>query len=315
MIKKTIVSCGRLTKQKRFDVLIDAFALFHKNNLDFSLEIYGEGELHSVLQKQIDNLGLLFQVLDELMIGKPLVIIIIKLIRSAVFYAPGAMWFVGACIVSCLLLEKMEQNNLFNQESIEQVLLLSLLLFAFALICNTYYFLIINTPLKKVVDVYLLIAISARNGLFLFIFPLIGFLMGYTGYGTFRSQKKSIAIISCLIGFTLLIIEVTVVYGQKTRDDSSLFLALILIIPSIVSVALSCNHAFITTKNEIVWKKFRKHSVVLFFTHSPVLKILLLSGYADYGKVLFVFTFIICTIIFIATEKFGNKTTQKLLGF
>ena len=54
---KRIVSCGRLGKQKRFDLLIDAFNLICDDFPEYKLEIYGQGELQSELQAQIDSLG------------------------------------------------------------------------------------------------------------------------------------------------------------------------------------------------------------------------------------------------------------------
>ena len=56
--EKTVISSGRLTVYKGFDNLIDAFAIFNKVHPDYSLKIFGKGELQEKLQKQIDYLGL-----------------------------------------------------------------------------------------------------------------------------------------------------------------------------------------------------------------------------------------------------------------
>lgn len=50
---KRILAAGRLVPQKRFDLLIDAFAKFVKKHSDYILEIYGEGYLKDELQNQI----------------------------------------------------------------------------------------------------------------------------------------------------------------------------------------------------------------------------------------------------------------------
>lgn len=55
---KRIVACGRLSKQKRFDLLLEAFAEVRRVFPDYKLEIYGEGEQREVLQQQIFNLGI-----------------------------------------------------------------------------------------------------------------------------------------------------------------------------------------------------------------------------------------------------------------
>tara|TARA_R110001599_G_scaffold122530_1_gene294559 strand:- start:12432 stop:13559 length:1128 start_codon:yes stop_codon:yes gene_type:complete len=54
---KTIVAVGRLSDQKGFDMLIDAFSLVLKDR-KARLVIFGEGELRTALQQQIDKLDL-----------------------------------------------------------------------------------------------------------------------------------------------------------------------------------------------------------------------------------------------------------------
>ncbi len=56
--EKVICAVGRLNKQKRFDLLIDAFALIADSMPDYKLIIYGEGELRNELQSQIDSKNL-----------------------------------------------------------------------------------------------------------------------------------------------------------------------------------------------------------------------------------------------------------------
>ncbi len=53
--RKYFISAGRLTHQKNFDYLINEFYEFTKNNFDYDLYIFGEGEDRLKLQKQIDK--------------------------------------------------------------------------------------------------------------------------------------------------------------------------------------------------------------------------------------------------------------------
>ena len=57
MQEKKIVTCGRLDKQKRFDLLIDAFHKVCDEFPEHKLEIYGVGALQEKLQEQIKSLG------------------------------------------------------------------------------------------------------------------------------------------------------------------------------------------------------------------------------------------------------------------
>lgn len=56
--RKVIVTVGRLHPQKNQKLLIDSFALIADRIPDYSLEIYGEGELKDALKKHIEELGL-----------------------------------------------------------------------------------------------------------------------------------------------------------------------------------------------------------------------------------------------------------------
>lgn len=55
---KRVIAVGRLNQQKGFDMLIDAWKMVEEKNAEWKLDIFGEGELKEVLQKQIDTLGL-----------------------------------------------------------------------------------------------------------------------------------------------------------------------------------------------------------------------------------------------------------------
>ena len=55
---RRIVGVGRLVEQKRFDRLIDAFAIVAPDHPDWTLTIWGEGELLENLKAQRDRLGL-----------------------------------------------------------------------------------------------------------------------------------------------------------------------------------------------------------------------------------------------------------------
>lgn len=58
--KENIIAAGRLTEQKNFDMLIDAFAILkeEKKYSNFKLYIYGEGPLKNILKEKTKSLGL-----------------------------------------------------------------------------------------------------------------------------------------------------------------------------------------------------------------------------------------------------------------
>lgn len=55
---KTVLAMGRLTSQKGFDLLIDAWKIIAKDVSDWTLRIVGDGELKEVIQRNIEISGL-----------------------------------------------------------------------------------------------------------------------------------------------------------------------------------------------------------------------------------------------------------------
>lgn len=55
---KKIISIGRLSEEKGFDMLIDAWVLVETKHPDWALTIYGNGELKGQLEKQINEKGI-----------------------------------------------------------------------------------------------------------------------------------------------------------------------------------------------------------------------------------------------------------------
>ncbi len=62
---KKIVSVGRLNPQKNYGLLIRAFALFHARHREYSLHIYGTGEMRDELERLAVSLGVAGQVIFE----------------------------------------------------------------------------------------------------------------------------------------------------------------------------------------------------------------------------------------------------------
>lgn len=58
LTNKTVITAGRLVAQKNFSSLIRAWAIVHQSHSDWRLEIWGEGNLKTELQRQIDLEGL-----------------------------------------------------------------------------------------------------------------------------------------------------------------------------------------------------------------------------------------------------------------
>lgn len=55
---KVVIAAGRLSFQKGYDRLLDAWKIVHAHCTDWKLEIYGSGELMETLLNKIDDLGI-----------------------------------------------------------------------------------------------------------------------------------------------------------------------------------------------------------------------------------------------------------------
>ncbi len=56
--RKTVITVGRLCVEKRYDILLEAFARFHERFPDWKLRILGDGALRGELETLRDRLGL-----------------------------------------------------------------------------------------------------------------------------------------------------------------------------------------------------------------------------------------------------------------
>ena len=97
----------------------------------------------------------------------------ISVIQQMLFYPKGAMWFVLALIVSSYILEFF----LKKKTTVIVMSISALGLYIFALLCNNYYFIIEKKAFGKIIKLYMHYCISARNGVFLFIYMFVGYLI------------------------------------------------------------------------------------------------------------------------------------------
>ena len=137
--------------------------------------------------------------------------------------------------------------------------------YAFALLCNRYYFLIENSAAESFVQAYLHICVSARNGIFYgLLFVTIGALIAR--YWTRIKKRKTVAWICLIAGFIGLVVEVAVLQGKTGMDDNALFIMAIFVIPALFVVAAQADVKRIGDTTML-----RNLSTSIYLLHSPLL--------------------------------------------
>jgi len=241
------------------------------------------------------------------LIGNGIIKIFLQNIRSIIFYPRGALWYLQACLVGVWVIYFFQKKG--KQSWIIPV---GILLYSFALICNSYNFLIYDSTIGKMVDFLLFIISSARNGLF------YGFLFIYLGMMAFRircwldNKRYGNYFFFALLVFTYFIfyLEIIFLYDKELRDDGSLFIFL----PLFTILLLIFAAHFTSTSKRFVL--LRNLSTGIYLIHYPILMccrimIRICHVYIGYG---FIFITVIISAHIICLVAYAkNGRTAKLL--
>lgn len=220
---------------------------------------------------------------------------LIKLIRVALFNPWSALWYIWALIIF-LIIYKILINIFKDKFNINVLLIISLVLYLVALLCNNYYFLIENTFMNKIINTYMNIFITPRNGILISIFMVLGLKLGDIKDKINISKNK--LIISSIILFIILIIETLLIRYKSFLDDRSLYITFIIFIPVLFML-------FIKFKSNRNTTLIRNLSTGLYFMHCPTLMLLKLFLVNEYA--LFFSAIVIDTIILLVLYKINNK--------
>lgn len=140
--------------------------------------------------------------------------------------------------------------------------------YAFALVCNNYYFIVENTCLKPIVDWYMHIFISARNGIFVgFIFICIGIYMGIKCDELLTNANCLNFQLMAALG--LLIIEIFVLKDKTYIDDGALYISHLVVAPLLLAFLLQLKLEI----NSRISRLLRNWSSGVYFLHRLIMQI------------------------------------------
>ncbi len=158
--------------------------------------------------------------------------------------------------------------------------------------------------MKKIMDVYIQIFETTRNGFFE-AFPI--FTVGvYIALKEKNIEKIKInKILTCFcIAILVLICEVTLIRNQNYKDDHSLFFTTIVIVSLLLLMCIRCKKVRCKRINTNI---FRNLSTSIYFMHSPIIYYAeLFNLYLGNWKMFFL-TIIFIIAISLILYKINNK--------
>ena len=280
----------------------------------WGLSIYqGDKELNTCLKNYERRLilpyivfsiiNIVLAVTEMILNGEKIYKIAFKIIRSIIFYPYGALWYVWASMVAVILL-----FWFIKKEKITLAIVIGVILYGLALLMNSYYFLIDGLWVQKLVDLYLKITTSARNGVFVgFIFIGLGVCLAKYRRKLQEIRWMVISLIIMAISYMILIGEVIFIQGKKTADDHSLFLSFLFLIPSMVWIMLYFN-VHIKKRNAILCRNL---SAGVYYLHRGILSIITLISLFWGIKINTLLKFAIVLIISIFLCLYAYKTKKE----
>lgn len=185
---------------------------------------------------------------------------LLQTIQQILFLPKNALWYIQASIVGALLL-----TPFIKRERFFVAIMVGIVLYSFALLCNNYYFLVQDTMVCSVIDAYTKLFLAPHNGFF------VGFL--YLALGVFAERSLSswpAATLNLLLGFSyvLFIGEVIFVSRYATKvDDGAFYIMLIAIAPLLLSVLIKLPECF----DSRVTVLMRRLSTGMYLLHLPLM--------------------------------------------
>ncbi|WP_195430509.1 acyltransferase family protein [Clostridium sp. D46t1_190503_E9] len=197
-----------------------------------------------------------------------------------------SLWYVPAIILSVLVVSVFIKKNW-----VKPLVIVSILLYIIGLLGDSYYGLIVNTPLEKIVDIYKTIFINTRNGItFSVPFVAIGALMAK---GNIANSIKNIKY--AVLGFSILLgIEAYLLNANNIAIDTNMYISLILLVPAIFLCLLNLKFEISERTSNIL----REMSLWVYCVHETIMLMLLI--YVGNFNTIMMFLIVSSISIFIA---------------
>ena len=192
---------------------------------------------------------------------------LLYLLKRLAFYPFNALWFVEAIIVAAILIYPFIKMK----HGVTICVIAGLILYIFALTCNNYYFVVENTRFEPIINNYINLCYTARNGIFVGIVYLSIGIKCYDIYlKTVAEKKRRITVcLLCVLSLIMYIAEVYLLhyYDKSSLDDNALDIVQLILLPSLFLVS-----AFFSVNIPIkITVLLRNLSTGMYYLHVPVM--------------------------------------------
>ena len=235
----------------------------------------------------------------------------IRTFHRILFDPPGAMWFLSACIFGIIFLYPFLKKNKINL-----AIFIGIFLYSFALICNTYYYIIKDIPFfSSMMESYVKFFKTPRNGLFVGFFDLAIGIKCYEINKRWNTKHNKIVCSASPILFLLLCAEIYFAWQNRDflMDDHSLFIFLPYFVACIFLIALHIPYP----KEQM--SILRNLSSGMYFMHRFVLSVIsivlihLTPDFADSPVIKFMLTTFISFLLCLIGYKVNNTRINLLI--
>lgn len=251
------------------------------------------------------SVGLIFVIRDSIVFDGG--VDWLDICRRIVFYPWGALWYVSATIIALLI-----YIPFYKRDKIITPIAIGAILYSFALLCNGYYFVALESPLiQNIIDNYMHIFISARNGIF------VGLLYMSLGIyaGNIEARCKSLPNQRykryLIISYLIYLVEIIISRNRAFVDDQAYFILTPVVAFFLVMYAKNFTFNFDT-------KRLRNYSVGIYFLHPNVKRLVTfvlvkLCKLPEIPIIVFAGTLLGCIIALSIAYKLNNKYLNKFI--
>lgn len=218
---------------------------------------------------------------------------------------PYHLWFVSALIIAIFI-----EYYFLKNKKLKMAIVLGIILYAIALLGNSYYFLIENTPLKIFWDIALKVFITFRNGIFVG-FPLftIGICIAFKEDIIKKISKRKLVLFLFIFIFTQTL-EAMFIRENNYKDDHSLFISINLIATVLLMICINFRKFKLKKLNS---RLLRNLSTGIYYMHLPICKYIQLIIPDINNWILFIITILLTIIINVILLKVNNKYINLLI--